>query len=911
MKKLKKILAATIIGVFLVSSLTLSISAFDYKKTLKNNIDECSECDTDLTENECILLDGKYPVMSSKPPMDDKYFKIKEYDPDPEPSSSLDDLPSQFSWKDYGGDWTTPARDQGNCGSCYIFGAIGAFEGAINIASGYPTTDIDLSEQYCLSCVNDGNYGCGGGWGNTIVEAIYSTEPGQNGNGINGCPIESCMPYQANDNIPCNDKCDDWDYFTDPPQSDNKLWQIDTWGWTGAFSSNNPNDWVTIKTWLLEHGPMDVDIYASNSWSSFFSSHHSPNDVYEQNDPGTTNHEVTLAGWVDDSSILNGGYWIIKNSWGPSFGYEGFFNIAYGCNSVGEDIVCWVKAKDWPQSSGGGPGPVDYNLAVFSNFDYLTYNGNKYPHPGDEVEFSDISDGDVALREWDFDGDGIIDSTQKNPTHIYYEEGEYEVTLTVTNAWGLNSDRTKIIKVLEFWPPKAVINYDTFILHDTLICDDFDARFSYDRDGGSITSYHWDFGDGATAEGSSPDHEFPQADKIYNVTLTVTDNDGASESASCQVKIDDTIPPETEILHRGYFELEEWYSDTQRIYFLSTDWTSVSDTFYRIDNGTWNKYEPEKLEFILVGSEGEHIIECYSVDYWQNQETIVSETFFIDKTEPTLDVTITGGEQINGWYTVPVTVELVAGDDYSGVKEINYKIDGNFWYKYTNSFTVGEGKHFICAFAVDNAGNANEECIREIKVDLDIPETTCFIYGQGTNNRYYKNVEITFGYVDKGSGVKGTYYNLDNEGYKTYYQPIFIDTLGEHTIEYYSIDNIGNQEQTKTIDFKISNVNFDLEITSPTNGLYFFGIRLLPIQKTILIGTAEIDVEITPFTQETANIDHVDFLLDGDIQKTITEYPYTWVIDQKMTGKHTIETIAYTNINETISDEITAILLII
>ena len=52
---------------------------------------------------------------------------------------------------------------------------------------------------------------------------------------------------------------------------------------------------------------------------------------------------------------------------------------------------------------------------------------------------------------------------------------------------------------------------------------------------------------------STPDHEFPEPDRIYEVTLTVTDNDGASESTSCQVKIDQSVPPVTEILHRGYF----------------------------------------------------------------------------------------------------------------------------------------------------------------------------------------------------------------------------------------------------------------------------------------------------------------------------------------------------------------------
>ncbi|MCJ7572580.1 MAG: hypothetical protein MUO82_12030, partial [Candidatus Thermoplasmatota archaeon] len=369
-----------------------------------------------------------------------------------------------------------------------------------------------------------------------------------------------------------------------------------------------------------------------------------------------------------------------------------------------------------------------------------------------------------------------------------------------------------------------------------------------------------------------------------------------------------TVPPVTEIIHGIGSYTTEWYKETQRIAFSATDWTSVSATFYRIDNGTWIKYAGQG--YIPIGTEGEHTVECYSVDYWQNQEIPVSETFFIDKTEPTLDVIITGGEQKNGWYTSPVTIEFTGEDGLSGLYKIMYSIDYGAWQTYTNPITIGEGNHYLCAFAVDNAGNANEECIKQVKVDLDIPETQCLFFGQGSNNRFYKNVEIRVLGSDEGSGVKDTFYKLDNEGYKTYYQPITIDTLGEHTIEYYSVDYIGNQEQIKTTTFTISNLNFDLEITEPTNGLYIFGMRLLPIQKTILIGTAEIHVTIAPFTQEPANIDHVDFLLDGNIQKTITEYPYTWDIDQKMTGKHTIDVIAYTDNNETLTDQITATLLI-
>ena len=64
---------------------------------------------------------------------------------------SIIDTPEYFNWMDYEGkDWTTPARQQGMCGSCWLFAAYGALESVINIREGLADLDPDLSEQYVL-----------------------------------------------------------------------------------------------------------------------------------------------------------------------------------------------------------------------------------------------------------------------------------------------------------------------------------------------------------------------------------------------------------------------------------------------------------------------------------------------------------------------------------------------------------------------------------------------------------------------------------------------------------------------------------------------------------------------------------------------------------------------------------------
>ena len=748
MKKIQ--LLVIVVGIlFLVSSVTAITTTKEIVK------DDCG-CEKKLNlytskQVQCdnvVLIDGKYPALKEFPPKSEEALAL--IDPDPVPLYSSDQLPSQFSWLSYGGDWTTPAKDQGNCGSCWAFGALGGLEASINIKRGYPDFDRDLSEQYILSCLSAAG-SCSGGWMSEAIAYIQSTNMGSTGNGINGCPLESCMPYQAKDYIPCDNKCNDWDTYHNPPEEDDILWQIDSYGVTTG-SEDDPNHWNLMKSWVLEHGPIVVDIY-TGGWSSYWSSHHSPTDVYEQDDYGITNHAQVLCGWVDDPDILNGGYWIIKNSWGPGWGYGGFSNIAYGCNSLGTRDVTWVEAMEWPEQQQG-PGPIDVDMSVFSDFDYES----KYPHLGEEIEFTDTSDGDVTLWEWDFDGDGVIDSNNKNPDWTYYQEGDYEVYLKVWSQWGLNSNRTKIVSVKENWPPEIKELPLEFVGHG--LSYHFDARYCTDPDG-SISEYFWDFGDGTTSDESYLDHTYDQGDRIYEVTLTITDNDGGSSTGICNLKIDQTVPPVTNILHGiGSFG-SDWYKETQRISFSATDWTKVIDTFYRVDGGSWERYIASEQQFIPIGSEGEHTVEAYSVDYYGNEETPVSDTFLIDKTDPSIDVSFSGVEE-DGYYINEVTVTLTGDDALSGIGNLFYKYKTLIYVEYDGPFVIDDrqGIVHLDVMAVDNAGNEFEKT-ETVQINNIYPPSKPTITGETSGT---PGEELTYTFVSNDPGNEIYYYIEWEEG---------------------------------------------------------------------------------------------------------------------------------------------------
>jgi len=138
----------------------------------------------------------------------------------------------------------------------------------------------------------------------------------------------------------------------------------------------------------------------------------------------------------------------------------------------------------------------------------------------------DYYPGVVVSYFWDF-GDGT-NGTGVTVTHTYVDNGVYTVTLTVTDDDGLTDIDSQSITVLNRPPVASFTASATTVYTGEVIY--FNASESYDPDG-SIVSYVWDFGDGNTTTVTSSviTHSYI-APGTYNVTLTVFDDDGLSNS---------------------------------------------------------------------------------------------------------------------------------------------------------------------------------------------------------------------------------------------------------------------------------------------------------------------------------------------------------------------------------------------
>jgi PKD repeat protein len=147
---------------------------------------------------------------------------------------------------------------------------------------------------------------------------------------------------------------------------------------------------------------------------------------------------------------------------------------------------------------------------------------------------SNDADGNIVSYVWDF-GDGVT-ATGVNAAHLYAADGSYTVTLTVEDDAGALASVNQTVSVAAAVANQAPVADFSFVCTD-LACD-FNGGLS--TDDGSITSYAWDFGDGNMGTGITPAHVYA-ADGSYTVTLTVTDDAGASTSVSQTVSVTATV----------------------------------------------------------------------------------------------------------------------------------------------------------------------------------------------------------------------------------------------------------------------------------------------------------------------------------------------------------------------------------
>ena len=228
------------------------------------------------------------------------------------PILPTNDLPEDFDWRDHGA--VTSVKNQGSCGSCWSFSAVGALEGAHYLATGEL---VSLSEQQLVDCDHECDpeqygacdAGCNGGLMTNAFE--YTLKAG-------GLEREEEYPYTGTDRGPC--KFDKTKIAA-----------------TVANFSVVSIDEDQIAANLVKNGPLAVGINAV-FMQTYIGGVSCPYICSKRQDHGVLLVGYGSAGYAP-IRLKEKPFWIIKNSWGETWGENGYYKICRGRNICGVDAM--------------------------------------------------------------------------------------------------------------------------------------------------------------------------------------------------------------------------------------------------------------------------------------------------------------------------------------------------------------------------------------------------------------------------------------------------------------------------------------------------------------------------------------------------------------------------------------------
>jgi len=206
-------------------------------------------------------------------------------------------------------DWTTkgvvtPVKNQGSCGSCWAFSTTGSLECDYAIKTGVLTS---LSEQQLVDCSGSyGNYGCDGGW--YYYAWNYAAANG-------GLCTEANYPYVGVDQT-CKTSCGT------------------KYNVPSTYTSVTADDESALLT-ASASGCISVAIEADQFAFQYYSS-----GILTGTCGTNIDHAVLVVGYGSQNSQ---DYWKVKNSWGTSWGEEGYVLICRDCNANGNEGECGIN----------------------------------------------------------------------------------------------------------------------------------------------------------------------------------------------------------------------------------------------------------------------------------------------------------------------------------------------------------------------------------------------------------------------------------------------------------------------------------------------------------------------------------------------------------------------------------------
>ena len=315
--------------------------------------------------------------------------------------------------------------------------------------------------------------------------------------------------------------------------------------------------------------------------------------------------------------------------------------------------------------------------------------------------------------------------------------------------------------------------------------------------------------------GSSCTLNLPKGAGTANYTAT-SSTSGMTASGSTTWAYDPDPPSLSSSITAGTAGLNGWYISPVTITASASDAISgLASVQYSVDGGAW-----QAGSSVIVSSDGTHTIAFRASDNAGNTSS-TSNTVKIGQTKPTLTLTVSGTNGLNGWYVSPVKVTASTSDATSGIASTQYSVDGSAWQS-GNSVTVStDGGHAVEFRTTDNAGNTTTDS-RSFQIDQTQPSISVTPNGtMGSNNWYVSDVQVSASAGDATSGVASFAVSVDGT-WQTYSAPVNL-TDGVHTVQFRAADKAGNITTTASQTFQVDTTPPLTTIVSPSQNMVVAG----------------------------------------------------------------------------------------
>ncbi len=219
----------------------------------------------------------------------------------------------------------TPVKDQGSYGNCWSYAALSGVESSMlteGLVSDPNSPAADLSESHLSRFYDGAAAGLPLDGGNRMDSLSYFASG-------RGPVLASQYPYPGNDGDP-------YSSYTFAPQ----CW-VTSQQWIDPNAGYHPATMQDIKNAIAAQGAVETEMYWDNG-----NSYNSALNSYCYTGSPAMNHSISIVGWNDAQVTQSGspGAWLVKNSWGTSFGNNGYFWLSYNDTAAVQDATSYRTA---------------------------------------------------------------------------------------------------------------------------------------------------------------------------------------------------------------------------------------------------------------------------------------------------------------------------------------------------------------------------------------------------------------------------------------------------------------------------------------------------------------------------------------------------------------------------------------